>query len=87
MSGSDSDAEEENFCLSCGKEYQEDEDWIACDECKHWFHRQCGGLKSVKSWNYFKSRYRKSRCQDCKVKNKFGASCAMCDNTLDLLKK
>ena len=66
-SGSDSDSEE-NFCFKCGEEYKEGEDWIACDECKHWFHRQCGGLKTVKSWNYYKSRYRKFRCQDCKVK-------------------
>ena len=66
---SDSDSEEEeNFCFRCGEEYNEDEEWIAYDDCKHWFHRQCCGFSSVKSWNYFKSRYRKFRCQDCKKK-------------------
>ncbi|MEW8548137.1 MAG: hypothetical protein AB2693_31930 [Candidatus Thiodiazotropha sp.] len=59
-------SEEDNFCFKCGGEYAENEDWIACDICQHWFHRRCCGLSSAKQWNYYKPKHRRFSCPDCK---------------------
>ena len=61
----DDDDDDDNSCHKCGKTYNEDEDWIACDICSKWYHRRCCGLSNVKRWNYYKNVNRKFCCPEC----------------------
>lgn len=39
-------------CGVCHKIYQEDEEWICCDSCSVWYHRECVELGDD-DWKYF----------------------------------
>jgi hypothetical protein len=39
-------------CGVCMNVYETDEDWICCDSCCTWYHRDCIGLED-EEWNYF----------------------------------
>ncbi|CAG2206493.1 PIF1 [Mytilus edulis] len=41
--------EDEN-CAICNKTYIDGEDWINCDVCTLWFHRQCVNLEDEAEW-------------------------------------
>ncbi|CAC5426471.1 unnamed protein product [Mytilus coruscus] len=44
-----SDSSDEN-CGICGKPEKSEEDWICCDICSIWYHRDCVGLEDETSW-------------------------------------
>lgn len=43
-------------CPVCDVEYteeaDEEEEWIACEKCEKWLHRECAGLSDQKAWSY-----------------------------------
>lgn len=41
-------------CGMCYKLYRDGEDWICCDSCSSWYHRDCVGLDE-EGWEYFSS--------------------------------
>lgn len=62
-----SDVEEsDDICWKCNKLYNEDEEWIGCDFCLKWFHRQCCGLTSASAWKAVSKSKAKYACPDCK---------------------
>ena len=47
-SGNDEEPEEEDWCSICNEKYEEktneEELWIECEKCFHWFHTNCVGI-------------------------------------------
>ena len=41
---------EEDFCEVCLQKEQDNEEWVMCDGCLAWFHRQCGGIIHENLW-------------------------------------
>ena len=39
-------------CGVCGKPEKPEEDWICCDMCCLWYHRECVGLENNDDWLY-----------------------------------
>jgi len=40
----------DEYCANCNKAYMEGEDWICCDLCSLWYHRQCANLEDESEW-------------------------------------
>ena len=46
--GSPSDDNDSELCQKCFSD--QDGDWIQCDSCDRWFHRQCAGIRTKKQY-------------------------------------
>ena len=44
----------EDSCGICSKTYKDGQEWICCDTCSTWYHRDCVGLQDD-DWVYFSS--------------------------------
>ncbi|XP_052762012.1 uncharacterized protein LOC128204651 [Mya arenaria] len=44
-------SDDTDLCQKCFSEREEE--WIQCDSCNSWFHRQCAGLKNQRLWKKF----------------------------------
>ena len=45
--------ESDGNCGICNLTYLEREDWICCDTCSIWYHRNCVGLEKSSLWEQF----------------------------------
>jgi hypothetical protein len=43
-------------------------DWISCDSCSKWFHRNCAGLSNGFKWRRFSKKNVQYLCDICKWK-------------------
>jgi len=60
---------EENviLCKKCKSDNNRDE-WIQCDQCDSWWHRQCAGLGHHMKWKKFSKGNAKWYCEHCENK-------------------
>jgi uncharacterized membrane protein len=45
--------EDDGLCKKCQKRGREGVEWIQCNACLAWIHRNCAGLRSKKKWDHF----------------------------------
>jgi hypothetical protein len=59
-------SEEEAICPRCYVVYPNGQkQWISCESCNSWYHRNCAGLKTVRIWNIFNNTKKKWYCINC----------------------
>ena len=62
---------EETYCVVCGKQYYETEEWIGCDHCDGWFHRICAEITDDTEWDTINtSEESEWYCSACKKRKK-----------------
>ena len=54
------------YCGLCEAEYNINEDWIQCDECNIWYHRDCAGLESDEAWDQMQDTDVEYKCHQCR---------------------
>lgn len=59
------DGNEDENCTVCNKSYKENEDWISCDLCSLWFHRQCAHLQNDELWTRYTVDEEEYTCPLC----------------------
>ena len=59
------EAGEQYTCSICGALYNEEEDWIGCDGCDEWLHRQCAGLEDEQLWELYSKPDSSFNCPVC----------------------
>lgn len=57
-------ADKQDLCGICSKSKKEDEDWICCDLCSIWYHRECVGLED-EEWIMFSDAAALYTCPMC----------------------
>jgi hypothetical protein len=55
----------EESCGICNKSYNDEEDWICCDNCGIWFHRGCVNLDDDLEWNMLIEEGQTFTCPMC----------------------
>jgi len=57
--------ESDGNCGICNLTYLEGEDWICCDTCSIWYHRNCVGLEKSSLWEQFTVSNEEYSCPLC----------------------
>jgi hypothetical protein len=57
-----------NLCTVCLRKESSSKDWISCDSCSKWFHRNCAGLSNGFTWRRFSKKNVQYICDTCKWK-------------------
>jgi hypothetical protein len=51
-----SDEDLSNICRECQQRYQDNEEWIECNSCHRWFHRECAEVFDEAEWEEYKKQ-------------------------------
>lgn len=62
------DIEEENSCAACGNEYNEGQEWVACDGCSLWYERLCTDIVSDQRWDDITAGREPWFCCECQMR-------------------
>lgn len=57
---------DDDICTVCLKKESSSKDWISCDSCSKWFHRNCAGLSNGFKWRRFSKKNVQYICDTCK---------------------
>lgn len=57
--------EDSDKCAVCNISYIEGEDWICCDLCSLWYHRECVNLQEEQQWLKYSEEEEPFTCPMC----------------------
>ncbi|XP_070550248.1 uncharacterized protein [Ptychodera flava] len=57
--------EQEELCAGCGTAGEEEDQWLCCDKCNLWYHRECSGLILPMQWEAVTSPGVEWICSEC----------------------
>ncbi|KAH3712409.1 hypothetical protein DPMN_072109 [Dreissena polymorpha] len=56
---------DEELCKVCHTKGKSNVEWIQCNSCNQWLHRNCAGLRSKAKWNKFQDEGIPFMCTEC----------------------